>query len=170
MHHYTRVSILDIPNIPDGEPILVMGRYDRYLGGATLTQRGLSLDLVGDPYDWLPEQDTAIEVWGVLWQGQRPRLMVHDARPLGDTGRQPQSTPDPCVGDTVTLTARVMQLGDRQVCLTVDRQSYVLLGEELDERLYLISGEVLALRPPTLRLAGAVPITTPAPPSKGEQA
>lgn len=157
MHHYTRTSLLQLPKISDGEHILVMGTYERHRHGATLNQRGLSLDLVGEAFDWVPDQDTPVEVWGVLWQGTVPRLFVHNARRLGDTSRMPESTADVSVGDVLTITARVTSYGHRQVCCTADRQSYLLQGDALGECLYLVSGEVLALRPPTLKLISAVP-------------
>lgn len=158
MHHYTRTSLLQLPNTPDGEHVLIMGTYERHRHGATINQRGLSLDLVGEAFDWVPDQDMPIEVWGVLWQGTVPRLLVHNARRLGDTSRMPESTTDVSVGDVLTITARVTRYGSRQVCCTADRQSYMLQGDTLDECLYLVSGEVLALRPPTLKLISAVPI------------
>lgn len=158
MHQYTRISLLKIPSTPDGEHVLVMGIYERHQHGATVSQRGVSLDLVGETFDWLPEHGAPTEVWGVLWQGTVPRLLVHNARRLGDTSRMPETTADVSVGDLITITARITCYGDQQVCCTADRQSYLLRGKPLDEQLSLISGQILSLRPPTLRLISAVPI------------
>lgn len=160
MHNYTRVSLIHISEIGDGEHVLIMGRYERHLHGATLSQRGKTLDLIGEPYDWLPPQEAAIEVWGVLLQGPQPRLMVHNARRVGDTERAPQQPKDVCLGDTVTLHARVTQYGEQQVCCTAERHTFLLPDAALDERLYLITGQVQALCPPILRLISAVPIPT----------
>lgn len=169
MHNYARISLINISDVPDGESVIVMGRYERHLHGATLSQRGKTIDLVGEPFDWIPGQDAAIEVWGVVWQGIQPRLVVHNARQVGDTSRMPEQPREVCVGDTVTLTARVTNYADQQVCCTADRQSYVLIGDELEERLYLVSGQVLGLRPPTLRLISAVSISSNSITQQGEK-
>ncbi|WP_147363933.1 hypothetical protein [Deinococcus cavernae] len=169
MHNYSRVSLINISDVPDGEHVIVMGRYERHLNGATLSQRGKTLDLLGEPFDWIPPDQCAVEMWGVILQGAQPRLVVHNARQVGDTSRTPEQPREVCVGDTVTLTARVTNYADQQVCCTAERQSYVLLGEELDERLYLVSGRVMALRPPTLRLISALPIYANLPDQQGEQ-
>lgn len=169
MHNYSRVSLINISDVPDSEHVIVMGRYERHLNGATLSQRGKTLDLLGEPFDWIPPDQCAVEVWGVILQGAHPRLIVHNARQVGDTSRTPEQPREVCVGDTVTLNARVTNYGNQQVCCTAERQSYVLIGEELGERLYLVSGQVMALRPPTLRLISAVPIHLQPSPTQGEQ-
>lgn len=169
MHNYSRISLISISDVSDGEHVIVMGRYERHLNGATLSQRGKSLDLLGEPFDWIPPDQCAVEVWGVILQGAQPRLIVHNARQVGDTSRTPEQPREVCVGDTVTLNARVTNYGNQQVCCTAERQSYVLLGEELGERFYLVSGQVMALRPPTLRLISALPIYANSPDQQGEQ-
>lgn len=169
MHNYARVSLINISDVSDGESVILMGRYERHLHGATLSQRGKTIDLVGEPFDWIPGQDAAIEVWGVVWQGIQPRLVVHNARQVGDTSRAPEQPREICVGDTVTCNARITHYGNQQICCTAERQSYVVLGSELDECLYLLSGQVQALRPPTLRLISAVRISSNSPKQQGEK-
>ena len=127
MHNYARISLINISDVPDGEHVIVMGRYERHLNGATLSQRGKTLDLVGEPFDWIPPQDAAVEVWGVLWQGPQPRLVVHNARQVGDTTRAPEQPKEVCVGDTVTLTARVTNYADQQV--TTEFQNKLIMLE-----------------------------------------
>lgn len=105
-----------------------------------------------------------------MLQGTPPRLHVHDARPRGAAAPVPTRSPQGRAGDSLILTVRVVGIGDEQFAVTADRLTFLLLGEELDERLYCLQGQVLTLDPPTLKLNWAIPFTVVAPSAPGAEA
>lgn len=160
---YPSVSLQHLPALADGVTVMLIGRYSRHPGGTYLTQGGARVQLVGEPFTWLPPQHAPVEVWGELLQGIRPRLLLHDARPRGAPAPVPAVSPPGQCGEPLTLMARVTNVGTEQLATTADRHSYVLVGEELDERPYCLKGLVLTLDPPTLRLEWAIPVTPTVP-------
>jgi hypothetical protein len=142
----------------DGQGVLLLGRYVRHRLGATLTDRNAQIELIGEPFDWAPPHGAALEVWGQLWLGQSPRLLVHNARRLGDLTRQPSVTPTKPVGTTFHMIARVVTLARSQLALTEDHHTYLLGGTPLDAGLYALTGQITSLHPPMFLPATSQPL------------
>ncbi|WP_216325674.1 hypothetical protein [Deinococcus aestuarii] len=161
---YLPVHLHQLSSLADGDPVLLTGLYSRHPGGAVLTQGEQRLALIGQPFTALPAQHSRTEVWGVLLQGQVRRLLVHDARPAGSAIPVPGESASGRVGDEIALTVQVRFIGHDQVAVTADRQVYLLWGEDLDQRCYLLTGRVQSLNPPTLSVCQAVPVSLILPP------
>lgn len=54
---------------------------------------------------------------------------------------------------------RVTTRGEQQLAVAPDRRTYLLAGEDLDNRLYLLLGRLVSLSPPILSIVQAVPVT-----------
>lgn len=149
---YLRINLNTLHAHPDNTLIHVLGRYHRYLHSTELCDQHHELQLIGEPFDWIPEHNSPLEIWGELWHGTRPRLFVHDARLPGDTTRTPKLTPNKPVGATLHLHARVIHISGQAVALTADHHTYLLNLSDIQGGLYYISGEVASLLPPRLRI------------------
>lgn len=156
---YVSVSLQHLSVLNDGDLVLVSGLYSRHVDGVVLTQGELRLPLLGEPFSFLPAQHAHVEVWGQLLQGRPHRLLVHDARPTGAAFPAPQASATGRVGDDLTLIVRVTTRGEQQLAVAPDRRTYLLAGEDLDNRLYLLLGRLVSLSPPMLSILQAVPVT-----------
>lgn len=157
---YPFLTIQQARQLPDLKTVMVSGRI-RYSGSRVyLEQADHSLRLVGQPYSGLLEAGMLYDVWGELLPGKPPVLLVHDARPTGDTIRQPQITPHLRVDTEMILpSVRVSYHADEQVATTPDGHFFVLHGEELAQHHYALQIKVSSLNPPTLMVVAAVPIS-----------
>ncbi|WP_216328068.1 hypothetical protein [Deinococcus aestuarii] len=170
MTTYVSITLELLSSVPDGEAVLLTGRYARHAEGAVLAQGERRLSLMGVPFGWVPPQHAWIDIWGILLQGSRRRLLVHDARPHGAASPVPAPSAQPLIGDDLYVLARVTHVGGQQIATTADHRAYLLLGEEVDARIYGLLGRVLTLDPPTLRLAQALPLLPVVPGPPGEEA
>lgn len=155
---YIQIPLRHLASLSDGELIHVTGIYTRALDHAVLTAGDRRLQLLGIPFTYIPRQQAKVEVWGKLVQGKIPRLYIHDARPVGADSPTPHSSEIGKLGDEICLTAYVRWIGHDQVATTPDQQMYVLLGEELDQRHYTMTGRVIGLHPPILEVVQALPL------------
>lgn len=147
--------------VRDRETIMVTGIYSRHPNHAVLTQGEERLQLLGCPFSWLPPQGSRVRVWGELLQGKSRRLLVHDACHASLPSVAPACRPVLKTGMTVTLNVHVHNIGEEQIARTADRRVFNLIGEELDERKYVLLGELITVNPPTLVVLQAVPILVP---------
>lgn len=155
---YTQISVRNVRTCRDGALVFTTGRFRRFLTGSELIDREHTLELVGEPFDFLPPHDTALEVWGQLWLGSRPRLLVHDARHLGDTRPGPQVSRRPEPGESAQLLARVASIGGGAIATTPQHHTYLLTGEVGPPGLYHLAGHVLSLTPPVFKVATCTPV------------
>lgn len=82
---YEHTSLQGMSRLDDGSLVLVTGRLRRHVLGTLLTQAGHSVPLIGEPVSCAPRHGSAVDLWGQLLAGPRPRILVHDARTLGST-------------------------------------------------------------------------------------
>lgn len=164
MSDYPHLTLNQLTAIADRETVMLTGLYSRHPDQVVLTQGDQRLPLLDLPFSWLPPQGCTVRIWGELLQGKPRRLLVHDACHASGPIPEPRRTPTLRTGMTVTLTVQVNNVGDEQVARTADRCIFNLIGDELDERKYLLSGELITLNPPTLVVLQAIPIlqSTPA--------
>jgi hypothetical protein len=164
-HPYAHVRVGALPLCADGSLILTTGRYHRTLTGATLTDREHQLELIGEPFDWFPPHDSPLDVWGQLWSRTPPRLLIHNARMLGDTARFPLPSALRRAGATLRLFARITALSGQAVAVTADHHSYLLQHWSGPDGYYRLTGTVVSLNPPQLDVlvsqASAPPIPVP---------
>lgn len=160
---YIRLPLHQLATLSDGDLIHVTGIYTRDLDGSVLTAADRRLRLIGEPFSYIPRQQSKVEVWGCLIQGKVLRLHIHDARPAGATMPVPQASDAGKAGDEVTLTAHIRCIGDDQIATTPDGRTYLVIGEELDQRHYTVVVRILGLNPPMLEIVQAVPFTQVAP-------
>lgn len=151
---YRPLTIADLPAVPDGTLVLVTGTYARSVTGATLRDAHACIELSGEPFDWSPRHDTRLDVWGQLWNGPAPRLIVHNARLPGDVRRHPLSSPTAPAGTTLTVTARVQRVGADLLAVTPDRHTYLLRGHDLPEGYHRLTGTLIREAPPLLQVTG----------------
>lgn len=162
---YVHTTVRAVPAWPDGTLIFTSGRFVRGLDGALLRDRDHGLPLVGEPFDWLPTQGAAVDLWGELWLGPRPRLLVHNARPLGQTSRRPVLVHPRPTGVLGTLTARVVSCSGVCIATTAQHHHYVLSRPVTPDGLYRLTGQVSGLVPPTFEVLTCTPLMglTPGP-------
>lgn len=142
------------------QTVMLAGRIRYSDARVYLEQADRSLRLIGQPFSGLLLPGRHVEVWGELLLGKMPVLLVHDARPVGETLHQPLTTPPLKPGVRVVLPAvRVNYHADEQVALTPDGLSIVLHGEELDQRHYAVEIEITKLTPLVGLIQAAIPIT-----------
>lgn len=158
---YPQLRFSQLSSVQDGENISILGEYHRAAQGHYLQVHDQRLALIGEPFSWIPSQGQAVLAWGELLRGQRPRLLLHDLAQSGTTAPAPELPLPLRTGQPYHFTARVTNIGDWQVAMTSSGASVLLAGEELDERLYLLDGQVMTLDPPTLAFTRAVPIFLP---------
>ncbi|MFW8627915.1 hypothetical protein [Deinococcus sp. ME38] len=149
---YRTLTIANLPATPDGTLVLVTGTYARSVTGATLSDADATIELSGEPFDWSPRHDTRLDVWGQLWNGPAPRLIVHNARLPGDVRRHPRSSPTAPAGTTLTVTARVQRVGADLLAVTPDRHTYLLRGRDLPDGYHHLTGTLIRESPPLLNL------------------
>lgn len=125
-----------------------------------LEQADLSLRLVGQPFSGLLLPGQKLDMWGEYLPGKQPSLLVHDARRVGDTSRQPQVTPPLKLAlDVMWPIVKVVYHAQEQIALTPDGLAVVLYGEELDQRHYALEARIINLQPLVAGVLGAVPVT-----------
>lgn len=160
---YIQIPIQHLSSLSDGDMVSVTGIYTRDLDGSVLTSGDRRLRLLGEPFSYIPRQHAKVEVWGRLLQGKVQRLQIHDARPAGASAPTPQVSETGKAGDEVTLMAHIRCIGDDQIATTPDGRTYLVIGEELDQRHYTVVVRILGLNPPMLEIVQAVPFTQVAP-------
>lgn len=160
---YIRLPLHQLATLSDSELVSVTGIYTRDLEGAVLTSGDRRLRLLGEPFSYIPRQQAKVDVWGRLLQGKVLRLHVHDARPAGATMPVPQASEAGKEGDEVTITTHIRCIGDDQIAITPDGRTYLLIGEELDQRHYTLVARLLGLHPPMIEVVQAVPFAQIAP-------
>jgi hypothetical protein len=155
---YRHTSIQTLSTLADGALVLVGGRFQRRVLGCTLSDANHSVPLIAQPFSWAPGDGQMVELWGQVLAGPQPRILVHDARPLGTT-RSIQPLTVPQVG-TRHLVLRVVRYASQHMGVTASHQHYLLLWPDAREGLHVISGNVSGLSPPYLEVISAVPILT----------
>lgn len=156
---YRHTSIQALSTLADGTLVLVGGRFQRRVLGCTLLDANHSVPLIAQPFSWAPGDGQAVELWGQVLAGPQPRILVHDARPLGTT--QPiQPLTMPQVG-TRHLVLRVVRYASQYLGVSASHQQYLLLWPGAREGLHVISGNVSGLSPPYLEVTSAVQIPAP---------
>ncbi|GAA0514225.1 hypothetical protein [Deinococcus depolymerans] len=151
---YRTLPLHELPGVPDGTLVLVTGIYSRSVTGATLHDAGSHLELSGEPFDWSPRHGTRLDVWGQLWNGPAPRLIVHNARLPGDPRRQPRTSPTAPLGTSLSVTARIQRVGADLLAVTPDRHTYLLRAPELREGYVHLTGTLVHETPPILHVTG----------------
>lgn len=154
--------------VPDGELISLTGHYLRTVSGTYLQMGDHRVRLLGEPFSWLPNQHAPVQVWGEYLRGHSPRLLIHDVRPVGAESPAPITSDKPGLDGEFVSLMHVRNLGDVQVGITPDQQSYLLITEELDERVYMVSGFFVTLDPPTLEIHMALALPIIVLPDPGE--
>lgn len=156
---YVKIPASQLTRLRDAELVHLEGVYSRHLGGAVLTQGDCRLNLIGEPFTYVPTQGAHVAVWGLLLQGPVKRLHIHDAAPVGTKHEvKPMTSEIGRVGDSIALSVRSEHIGDDQIVTTADRHSYFAIGEELAQRHYMVVGRIVTLTPPTLLVEQAVPV------------
>ncbi len=153
---YRHTSIQALPSLADSTLVLVGGRFQRRVLGSMLMDATHSVPLIAEPFSWAPGDGQAVELWGQVLAGPQPRILVHDARPLGTT-RPIQPLTVPQVG-TRHLVLRVVRYGSRFLGVSASHHQYLLIWPEAREGLHVISGHVSGLSPPVLEVISAVEI------------
>lgn len=161
---YTQTSVRNVRSCRDGALVITTGRFRRFLTRTELADRDHILELIGEPFDFAPVHDTAIEVWGQLWLSAQPRLLLHDARPLDARPGAPPAVRTPLPGEAVDLLARVTSLGGVHIATTPHHQTFVLCGDLPPTGIHTLTGHVLSLTPPLLK------VTTHRPPPEATHA
>jgi len=157
---YPLLTIKQASQLHALQTVMIAGRIRYSDARVYLEQADRSLRLIGQPFSGLLLPGQHVEVWGELLLGKMPVLLVHDARPTGDTLRQPQVTPSLKVGQSVLMPlVRVLYHADEQVALTPDGQQIILHGEELDQRCYAVELQIISLNPPVAMIQAAVPVS-----------
>ena len=156
---YRHTSIQALSTLADGTLVLVAGRFQRRVLGCTLLDANHSVPLIAQPFSWAPDDGQVVELWGQVLAGPQPRILVHDARPLGTT-RPIQPLTIPQVG-TRHLVLRVARYGSQYLGVSAAHQQYLLLWPGAAEGLHVISGNVSGLSPPSLEVFSAVQIPAP---------
>lgn len=157
---YQHVSLSRLTEDLHGQPLLVGGRLQRHVLGNTLWSGSHALQLVGEPFDWLPPHGARLEVWGVLLSSRPPSLLVHGARPLGSGAPIPAASL-PSVG-FLHLRARVTRHASELIACTAQHHAYLLRWPDGQEGVYDLEGQVSGLSPPWLEVLSARPVV-PAP-------
>ena len=154
---YPTIPFQQLHSVPDGELISMIGTYHRTLTGSYLQAGEQRLPLLGEPFSWIPPQQERVKAWGQFLQGRRSRLLLHD---IGTVDSEPEAPlPPPAhIGDEMLITAKVSNIGDQQIAVTSNHFSVILIGEELDERMYILFGPLVSLNPPTLQFRQATPV------------
>lgn len=138
---YRRVSVERVLADPPryvGTLVLTSGRYEpigeprRFLEGVLVGRTGVRLRLMGPVFDWVPQAFSRVEVWGrVQRDGPSLYLDFFNGRPIGQTDRRPYVMPPLAHGSTVTLVAKLRQVGSdpfvHWVLETEDRRTVEIL-------------------------------------------
>lgn len=157
---YPLLTLKQVHQLSTLRTVMISGRVRYTEAYIYLEQADHSLRLIGQPFSGFLRPGQHVEVWGELLQGKQPALLVHDARPCGETLRQPRITPPWQLGNVVLLhCVRVIYHADEQIAMMPDGQQILLYGEELDQRHYAVELELMGLRPPSAMILTAVPIT-----------
>lgn len=167
---YTHISVRTVRSCRDGALVITTGRFRRFLTHTELADRDHILELIGEPFDFSPGHDTAIEVWGQLWLSPRPRLLLHDARPLGGGSAAPPTTRTPLPGEAVELLARVTALGGVHLATTPHHHTFVLCGDLPPTGIHTLTGHVLSLTPPLLKVSAHHAASPSSPPPEAPHA
>lgn len=139
---YRRVSVervLAAPLRHVSTLVLTSGRYEpvgeprRFLEGAIVSPAGARLRVMGPVFDWVPQALSRIEVWGRVQQDHLgPYLDFYNGRPASQTERRPHVMPPLAQGSTVTLVAKLRQVGSdpfvHWILETEDRKAIEILA------------------------------------------
>ena len=145
---YGTFSLEDALTAPPGSYVRIWGTYQsdretQALVSGTLTSGEQILRVEGRVFDWQPEPDTFVEMWGQLEPG--PRLRFHNGRAEG-AARQPRPTPPLREGESVTLTLEVQRVGTSPLPLsqgiTEDRRVFLLPKYQGRTGITCLRGEV----------------------------
>lgn len=158
--NYPLLTFRQARQLSNPQTIMISGRIRCVGCNVYLEQADISLRLIGQPFTGLLLPGQQLDIWGEYLPGKQPIFLVHDARRVGDTSRQPQVTPALKVGvDVMWPIVRVIYHAQEQIALTPDGLAVVLYGEELDQRHYALEARIINLHPPVAGVLGAVPVT-----------
>ena len=138
---YSRVSverILTDARRHVGSRVLTSGRYEplgeprRFLDGLLVGPTGARLRVMGPVFDWAPQASSRVDVWGRIRQDHLgPYLDFFNGRPSDRADRRPHVMPPLVHGSTVTLVAKLRQVGSdpfvHWILETEDRRAVEIL-------------------------------------------
>ena len=118
---YRRVSVERILAAPQryvGTLVLTSGRYEpvgeprRFVEGIIVGPSGARLRVMGPVFDWIPQALSRVEMWGrVQHDHLGPYLEFFNGRSASQTDRRPYVMPPLIHGSSVTLVAKLRQVG-----------------------------------------------------------
>jgi hypothetical protein len=149
-----------------GTLVLASGRYEpigeprRFLEGVLVGRTGARLRVMGPVFDWIPQARSCVEFWGRIRQ-DRVGLYLYffNGRLLGQTDRRPYVMPPLVEGRTVTLVAKLRQVGSEPfvhwVLETEDRRAIEVLRFPAG---FQPMGGLIVEATGTVRLGGIPPV------------